>query len=108
MPNGFLDTKLNATHNPLVLLKQKELSSKAARRGRLDIVAEILEFCDAQKTKTSIMYNTNLNYAQLKKQIDLLVTQGLLVKNSNKFCTSQKGQRFLILFNELNNLIEQE
>jgi predicted transcriptional regulator len=108
LPNGILDTKLNSAHTPLVLLKQKEFNNKAARRGKLDIVAEILQFCDEQKTKTSIMYNTNLNYAQLKKQLETLVTQGLLIKNSNKFCTTQKGRRFIILFNELNTLIEQE
>ncbi|MCW4024739.1 MAG: winged helix-turn-helix domain-containing protein [Candidatus Bathyarchaeota archaeon] len=108
MPNGFLDNKLNSAHTPLILFKQKEVNSKASRRGKLDIVAEILQFCSEQKTKTSVMYNTNLNYAQLKKQLDILVTQGLLIKNSNKFCTTQKGQRFIILFNELNALIEQE
>jgi predicted transcriptional regulator len=27
-------------------------------------------FCEQQKTKTSIMYNTNLNYGQLKAHMD--------------------------------------
>jgi predicted transcriptional regulator len=106
--NNSLGTKLNASHSPLAILKNRDYNSKSLRRGKLDIAAEILLFCEQQqKTKTSIMYNTNLNYAQLKRHIDTLVSQGLLIKNANKFSTTEKGYRFLSLFGELNDLIEQ-
>jgi hypothetical protein len=35
---------------------------KGTKRGRLEIMAEILHFCNQQKSKTKIMYKTNLNY----------------------------------------------
>lgn len=79
---------------------------KGSRRGKLDIIAEILLFCEELKTKTSIMYNTNLNYAQLKAHMDVLTTQGLLIKKTNKYQITDKGYRFLELFAQLNDLLE--
>ena len=68
--------------------------TKGARRGKLDIIAEILLFCEQQKTKTSIMYNANLNYSQLKNQISTLTNQGLLEKQTNKYMITKKGLPF--------------
>ena len=79
---------------------------KGSRRGKLDIIAEILLFCEHQKSKTSIMYNTNLNYSQLKNQIDTLTSQGLLAKSVNKYVITERGYRFLELFAQLNDLLE--
>ena len=81
-------------------------NTKNTRRGRLDIAAEILCFCEQPKTKTSIMYNTNLNYTQLKRHMGVLTTQKLLIKKTNKYCTTEKGHEFLNLFIRLNNLID--
>lgn len=60
--------KLNSHKLPFALLRHDgEWSGiKSSRSGKLDIIAEILLFCEHQKTKTSIMYNTNLNYSQIK------------------------------------------
>jgi predicted transcriptional regulator len=100
-------SKLNSHELAFALLKHDgEWSSfKGQRRGKLDIISEILIFCEHQKTKTSIMYNTNLNYAQLKSHIDTLVSQGLLAKYVNKYVTTEKGHRFLELFAQLNDLL---
>ena len=101
--------KLNSHELQLALLKRNgEWSGiKGQRRGKLDIIAEILLFCERQKTKTSIMYNTNLNYSQLKNQIDTLTSQGLLTKSVNKYVTTERGYRFLELFAQLNDLLEE-
>jgi predicted transcriptional regulator len=98
--------KLNSQHLQLALLRHdKDLSNKGARRGRLDVISEILFFCEQEKTKTSIMYNTNLNYSQLKMHIDTLISQGLLTKKFNKYVTSEKGYQFLDLFARLTDLL---
>lgn len=81
-------------------------SIKGQRRGKLDIIAEILLYCDQQRTRTSIMYNTNLNYSQLKGHLQSLLAQGLLAKHANKYVTTAKGRRFLELFAQLNDLID--
>jgi predicted transcriptional regulator len=80
--------------------------TNGARRGRLEIIAEILLFCDQQKAKTSIMYKTNVNYAQLKKHLKTLTSQGLLIHNKDKYVTTEKGYRFLELFTQLNDILK--
>ena len=73
----------------------------------MDIIAEILLYCEQQKTKTSIMYNANLNYSQLKSQIDALTSQGLIEKKQNRYVTTERGYRFLELFAQLNDLLDE-
>ena len=101
--------KLNSHELQFALLKHNGewTGIKGSRRGKLDIIAEILLFCEHQKSKTSIMYNTNLNYSQLKNQIDALTSQGLIAKSVNKYITTDKGYRFLELFAQLNDLLEE-
>jgi predicted transcriptional regulator len=65
-----------------------------------------LLFCEQQKTKTSIMYNTNLNYTQLKHHMENLTVQGLLARQANKYLTTEKGYHFLELFAQLNDLLD--
>ena len=73
-------------------------SNNSVKRGRMEIIAEILLFCDQQKAKTSIMYKTNLNYVQLQNQLKFLTAQGMLSYDMGKYATTEKGYRFLELF----------
>ncbi|MGD0996277.1 MAG: winged helix-turn-helix domain-containing protein [Candidatus Bathyarchaeia archaeon] len=110
MTSSLLGTaKLNSQELQFALLKhEKEWSiAKGSRRGKMDIIAEILLFCEQQKTKTSIMYNANLNYSQLKSQMNALISQGLLEKKLNKYVTTERGYRFLELFAQLNDLLDE-
>ena len=110
LTNSPLGTpKLNSHTLQFALLKHdgEWNTIKGQRRGKLDIIAEILLFCERQKTKTSIMYNANLNYSQLKNHMDTLTSQGLLAKNINKYLTTEKGYRFLELFAQLNDLLDE-
>jgi predicted transcriptional regulator len=102
-------TKLNSLELQFALLKHdREWSiAKGSRRGKLDIIAEILLFCEQQKTKTSIMYNANLNYSQLKIHINALTSQGLLEKKLNKYVITERGYRFLEIFAQLNDLLDE-
>ena len=52
--------------------------TRGPKRGRLEVMAEILCYCNQQKTKTDIMHKVNLNYAQLKKHLKSLTSHGLL------------------------------
>jgi predicted transcriptional regulator len=91
------------------LIKLRQINgwnfAKASRRGRMEIMAEILLFCSQQKAKTKIMYNINLNYAQLKSHLRSLTAQGLLATNKDKYATTQKGYRFLTLFAQLHDML---
>jgi predicted transcriptional regulator len=119
MANGIAgSTKLNAqlemapielpSETKLSKLKQSKSWSFAdgSKRGRLEIMAEILLYCCHQKAKTKIMYKTNLNYAQLKKHLWSLTSKGLLATNTEKYFTTQKGHRFLEIFAQLNDLLK--
>jgi len=80
--------------------------AKRSKRGRFEIMAEILLYCNQQKGKTKIMYKTNLNYTQLKKHLRSLTSKGLLDANTDKYFTTQKGQRFLKIFAQLNAMLK--
>jgi predicted transcriptional regulator len=110
MNRGFSGSaKLNSQQLQFALLKheREDSDSRGPRRGKLDIIAEILLFCQQQRSKTSIMYHANLNYAQMKGQLGSLTIQGLLEKNLNKYATTEKGHRFLEVFAKLNDLLEE-
>jgi predicted transcriptional regulator len=97
-------------HSENTLAKLRQSSSwsftEGSKRGRLEIMAEILLCCDQQKAKTKIMYKTNLNYAQLKKHLKSLTSKGLLATNTDKYFTTQKGHRFLEIFAQLNDMLK--
>jgi predicted transcriptional regulator len=120
MANGILEaTKLNSKfsvaqlrridESRLIKLKQNSgwNTTNGSKRGRLDIIAEILTVCDQRKSKTSIMYKAKLNYAQLKSHLEFLTRQGLLTNNMNKYATTEKGYRFLELFVQLSDILNQ-
>ena len=110
MANGFSGTaKPNSQQLQFALLKyEKEKNgSRDYRRGKLDIAAEILLFCQQMRSKTSIMYNANLNYAQMKGHLDGLLVHCLLEKKRNKFVTTKKGLLFLEVLAQLNDLLDE-
>ncbi len=70
-----------------------------SKRGRLEIIAEILLFCSgARKAKTKIMFATNLNYPLIQKYSEMLTTRGLLGLENGRYITTEKGVAFLDQF----------
>lgn len=92
------ETRVLRKSNPLNFIR-------GSKRERMEIMAEILCYCGQQKAKTDIMYRANLNYAQLKKYLGSLTSMGLLVADRNKYATTRKGQCFLKLFVQLNEML---
>jgi predicted transcriptional regulator len=80
--------------------------SHGVRRGRVEIIAEILLVCEKKRVKTNIMHKTNMNYTRLKKHLKFLTVRGLLSHNMGKYYTTDKGRRFLELFVNLHNILE--
>ncbi len=76
------------------------------KRSRMEIMAQILTFCSQKRSKTRIMYATNINYAQLKGYLNFLTSQGLLMQNSGEYVIAEKGYRFLELYTQLNDLLK--
>lgn len=61
----------------------------------MDIVVEVLEVAKNGVNKTAIVYRTNLNFKLADKYLVLLENQGLLVNESDKYITTNKGKTFL-------------
>ena len=79
-------------------------------RSRTDIAALILEAADGGAAKTKIMYKAFLSYAQLKEYLDMLIENGLMEHNVKEqiFKITEKGSRFLQLYNQVGDLISKK
>ncbi len=67
------------------------------RRGRLEIIADILLVAKGGAKKTAIVYKANLNFGRARKYLLYLEAKGLIEnKNmSNEYQTTERGEEFL-------------
>lgn len=72
----------------------KGLKKREERRGRLEIIADILSVRYGASL-TEIGYNVNLHPMQVKSYIDYLEKKGLLEESSPLYKLSERGQEFL-------------
>jgi predicted transcriptional regulator len=80
-------------------------------RNRIDIISHILETANGGiTTKIKMMYKTNLSYAQLKDYLMTLSDKDLLRYDSDThtFKTTEKGLRFLEIYNKLYYILRDE
>ena len=77
------------------------------KRDRLEIIAAILDLCSKPRSKTRVMYGTNLSWKMLQQYLAHMQTQGLLeaYNESTKYVTTNRGQDFLEKWKELQELI---
>ncbi len=87
--------------------------------SRTEIVVQILEIAntssgdydvDDDVMQTKIFHNTPLTSAQLKGYLKVLIERDLLSFSSacHRFKTTQKGRRFLEIYNKMGNVMEEE
>jgi predicted transcriptional regulator len=74
-------------------------------RGQIEIMAQVLAFCDQPRLKTQIMYNVNITFRQFETYALHLSSQELLTRNLDKFVTTEKGHKFIRAFNELQSTL---
>jgi predicted transcriptional regulator len=76
-------------------------------RSRMEIVEIILRAANQGATKTRIMYNAYLSYAQVVEYLKFLQKTGLLALDAKKpvYRLTEKGLRFLHVCEELNGLM---
>ena len=77
-----------------------------SKRDRVEIMAEILCLCSKPKTKTRVMYGTNLSWKMLQHYLSHMQSQGLLEAqdNSTKYVTTERGRDFVEKWKELKEL----
>src|SRR3712207_5504443 len=80
-------------------------------RSRIDMISQILEAANGSNaTKTKITYRALLGYNQLKANLMLLTEHNLLRydEDTQTFRTTEKGIRFLQIYNQIDEMIKQE
>ena len=88
--------------------------------SRTEIVVQILETANTSSgdyddeddcvIQTKIMHNTPITSAQLKGYLKVLIERDLLSFSSecHRFKTTQKGRRFLEIYNKMSDIMEEE
>jgi predicted transcriptional regulator len=101
---------LRGLSNLLVNAKKR---SSGSHRGRLDIIADILDASFGGVKKTYLMYRCNLSFKQLKYYLKFLLNKRLLHvvaddKGSNPglFEITDKGKKFLKAYEGLKGLMK--
>jgi predicted transcriptional regulator len=65
------------------------------RRGKLEIIADILLVARRGAKKTAIVYNANLNFDRVGKYLSYLEEKGLIENTGREYKTTEKGKEFL-------------
>jgi predicted transcriptional regulator len=81
-------------------------------RSRTEIISQILEAANSpvRITKTKLMYKVFLSHDQLKGYVKVLTESDLLHYDyvTRTFKTTEKGLRFLNLYNKIDQLMKEE
>ena len=77
------------------------------RRGRFEIIGEILSLATDGANKTSIVYRANLNFNVVNRYLQLLVQEGLISfteGSTRKYKTTEKGLEFLKAYKNMKGM----
>lgn len=95
-----------------LLVQSKNRNSNVNHRGRLDIIADILQASVGGTRKTYFMYRCNLSFRQLKFYLEFLMRKGFICKdggNGNNEATvfeiTDKGKLYLKAYASLMDLM---
>jgi predicted transcriptional regulator len=95
------------------LLVQTKKRASNSHRGRLDIIADILQESHEGTRKTYLMYRCNLSFRQLKHYLDFLLKKGFIWTvnedgnpNPGLFRITEKGRKFLKAYKHLKALMK--
>jgi predicted transcriptional regulator len=80
-------------------------------RSKIDIISQILEAANGgNATKTKITYRALIGYNQLKENLAALTEKDLIRydKNTQTFRTTERGLRFLQIYNQIDDMIREE
>jgi len=77
----------------------------STRRGKLEIMYDILSLCIRPAAKTHIMYQANLSYSQLQKYLEYLLQTNLLETDNTEekelYTVTEKGMNLIQNYKKL-------
>ena len=65
------------------------------RRGKLEIIIDILSVATKDAKKTEIVYKANLNFKRVGNYLPYLEEKGLIENMGSEYKTTEKGKQFL-------------
>jgi predicted transcriptional regulator len=71
------------------------------RRGRLEIIADVLLVARRGAKKTQIVYKANLNFKMVEKYLPYLEGKGLIENTCREYTTTEKGKKYLRVYKEM-------
>ena len=75
-------------------------------RSRTDIIAAMLRSSVPDGVRKSrMMYSAFISYGQVEEYMEFLLGRGLLVQKKDRYYPSEKGLRFLHLWEEIEGLV---
>ena len=78
------------------------------RRSIYEIIWDILTYCRTPRKMSQVLLVCNLNMKTANRYLEMLIREGLLAKQGNMYITTDKGQEYIRLFNELYKKIFEE
>jgi predicted transcriptional regulator len=76
------------------------------RRGRIEILADILSVAGEKAKKTQIAYKANLNFRMVEEYIPHLMDKGLIEYTDGEYKTTEKGEEFLTDYQEMKEMLK--
>jgi predicted transcriptional regulator len=76
------------------------------RRGRTDIIVDILLVASGKAKKTWIVYKADLNFRMLKEYLPYLVDKGLIENTGGEYKTTEKGEEFLTDYQKMKEMLK--
>ena len=85
---------------------RKSLSARFKdRRGRIEIMVDILSVARSGARKTEIVYKANLNFTRVERYIPFLEERGLMENSGSIYKTTEKGGEFLREYHKLKEFL---
>ena len=84
----------------------EEEKPRSVKRTGFEVMSDILRFCSEPRSPTKIIYQTNLSYKASKTYLAKLCSLGLLIQNSRKYVTTDKGRQFISELEKIANTLE--
>ena len=102
----------NAVSVQVVAQSAQRKSSHAKNRGRLDVMADVLNCCRSASSKSHVMLFANVNSIVATRMVEALTETGLLdsvhEEGSVVYLATPKGAGFVAKYLELQRLISPE
>ena len=76
------------------------------RRGRTDILADILSVAEEKAKKTPIVYKADHNFRMVEEYLPHLVVKGLIGNIGGEYKTTEKGEGFLTDYQKMKEMLK--